>query len=852
MKKFLIATFLLAGITSIAQQKDSIPTTPARPANGMPNMNAFPGLGARPSSPKPFKEVITDKAVTKKGLFIVHKVEDKYYFEIKDSLLGREILAVTRFVKVPAGAGYGGEIANQETLAFEKGIGNTLFLRVITLINTADSTNDIYKAVTNSNVNTILQAFPIAAFSKDSSGYVIDVTDFFKGDIQPVSINPMIKRFYSLQALAPDRSFIQKISTFPINTEIRTIKTYSSANASMFGIPAAPSPFPSASLPAAAESGAVTLELNTSLLLLPAKPMTYRIADKRVGFFTDDYVKYSDEQQQVEKKEFAIRWRLEPKDDEYEKWVNGQLVEPKKPIIYYIDPATPKKWRKYLIAGINDWQKAFEKAGFKNAIMAKEWPENDSTMSLEDARYSVIRYFASEIQNAYGPNVHDPRSGEILESHIGWYHNVMKLVHDWYMIQTAAVDPRARSMKFSDELMGDLIRFVSSHEVGHTLGLAHNMGSSSKTPVEKLRDKAWVEANGHTASIMDYARFNYVAQPEDNISKEGLYPRIGDYDLWAIKWGYGFIPGKTDEDQKKASSKMIIDAYKANPRTWFGTNESSNPADPRVQSEDLSDDAVKASEYGIKNLQRILPKLPEWTYEEADLNENIAHMYTQLITQFRLYMGHVTKNVGGIYETFKSSEEKAPVYEIVPKSYQKQAVQFLNKQLFETPKWLIAKDIWNKFNNPIALDPVASVQERGLADLISTSRLNRMQICLERFGADKAYNAMELLNDVQNDLFSELSSNKPIDEYRRILQKSYTEKLIAIINPASSSATFSIPGFSFGPFVDLKRSDVPAIVRAQLVELRSKIAASANSDKMSKVHLLDLSQKIKNALDPKN
>ena len=852
MKKFLIATFLLAGITSIAQQKDSIPTTPARPANGMPNMNAFPGLGARLSSPKPFKEVITDKAVTKKGLFIVHKVEDKYYFEIKDSLLGREILAVTRFVKVPAGAGYGGEIANQETLAFEKGIGNTLFLRVITLINTADSTNDIYKAVTNSNVNTILQAFPIAAFSKDSSGYVIDVTDFFKGDIQPVSINPMIKRFYSLQALAPDRSFIQKISTFPINTEIRTIKTYSSANASMFGIPAAPSPFPSASLPAAAESGAVTLELNTSLLLLPAKPMTYRIADKRVGFFTDDYVKYSDEQQQVEKKEFAIRWRLEPKDDEYEKLVNGQLVEPKKPIIYYIDPATPKKWRKYLIAGINDWQKAFEKAGFKNAIMAKEWPENDSTMSLEDARYSVIRYFASEIQNAYGPNVHDPRSGEILESHIGWYHNVMKLVHDWYMIQTAAVDPRARSMKFSDELMGDLIRFVSSHEVGHTLGLAHNMGSSSKTPVEKLRDKAWVEANGHTASIMDYARFNYVAQPEDNISKEGLYPRIGDYDLWAIKWGYGFIPGKTDEDQKKASSKMIIDAYKANPRTWFGTNESSNPADPRVQSEDLSDDAVKASEYGIKNLQRILPKLPEWTYEEADLNENIAHMYTQLITQFRLYMGHVTKNVGGIYETFKSSEEKAPVYEIVPKSYQKQAVQFLNKQLFETPKWLIAKDIWNKFNNPIALDPVASVQERGLADLISTSRLNRMQICLERFGADQAYNAMELLNDVQNDLFSELSSNKPIDEYRRILQKSYTEKLIAIINPASSSATFSIPGFSFGPFVDLKRSDVPAIVRAQLVELRSKIAASANSDKMSKVHLLDLSQKIKNALDPKN
>ena len=852
MKKLLIAAFLLTGITAMAQQKDSIPTTPARPANGMPNMNGLAGLGARPATPKPYKEVITDKAVTKKGLFIVHKVEDKYYFEIKDSLLGREILAVTRFIKVPAGAGYGGEIANQQTLTFEKGIGNTIFLRVVTLVNTADSTNDIYKAVSNSNVNAIVQAFPIAAFSKDSSGSVIEVTDFFKGDIQPVSINPNVKRRYSLTALAADRSFIQKISTYPINTEIRTIKTFSSAGGAAFGIPTTPSPFPSASLPAASQAGAITLELNTSLLLLPKTAMAHRVADKRVGYFTDDFVKYSDDQQQVENKEFAVRWRLEPKEGDYDKWLKGELVEPKKPIIYYIDPATPKQWRKYLIAGINDWQKAFEKAGFKNAIMGKEWPENDSTMSTEDARFSVLRYFASETENAYGPNVHDPRSGEILESHIGWYHNVMKLVHDWYMIQTAAVDPRARSMKFSDELMGDLIRFVSSHEVGHTLGLRHNMGSSSKTPVEKLRDKTWVEANGHTASIMDYARFNYVAQPEDNITKAGLYPRIGDYDLWAIKWGYGFIPGATDEDQKKASSKMIIDAYKANPRTWFGTYESGNPADPRAQSEDLSDNAVKASEYGIKNLQRILPKLSEWTYEEADLNENIANMYGQLIGQFRRYVGHVTKNVGGIYETFKSAEEKAAVYEIVPKSYQKEAVQFLNKQLFETPKWLVAKDLWNKFNNPVSLDPVAAAQEGGLAGLISTDRLNRMQICMERFGDDKAYNAMELLNDVQTDLFSELSSNKPIDEYRRILQKSYVEKLSAIINPASSATTITIQGFSFGPSVDLKRSDVPAIVRAQLVELRSKISASANSDKMSKVHLLDLNQKIKNALDPKN
>ena len=847
MKKVLFTTLLLASLATMAQRKDSIPSTQGKSPTEKSASAGPSDLASKPSSnPKPYKDVITEKAVTKKGLFTVHKVDEKYYFEIKDSLLGREILSVTRFVKVPSKAGYGGEIANEQTISFEKGMGNTIFLRVITLISTADSTTDIYKAVTNSNLNTIAQSFPIAAFSKDSTGYVIDVTDFFKSDNQPVSINPSIKKRYNFSALAADRSFIQKISTYPINTEIRTTKTFNS-------IPSFGAPTPgSVTLPAASEAGAVTIELNTSLLLLPIKPMVHRVADKRVGYFTDDYVLYSDDQQKVESKEFAVRWRLEPKDEDYARWQKGELVEPKKPLIYYIDPATPKKWRKYLILGINDWQKAFEKAGFKNAIMGKEWPENDSTMSMEDARYSVVRYFASDIENAYGPNVHDPRSGEILESHIGWYHNVMKLLHDWYMIQTAAVDPRARTMKFSDELMGDLIRFVSSHEVGHTLGLRHNMGSSSKTPVEKLRDKVWVEANGHTASIMDYARFNYVAQPEDNISKEGLYPRIGDYDLWAIRWGYGFIPGNSAEEQKKISNKLIIDTYKANPGTWFGTYESGNPADPRAQSEDLSDNAVKASEYGIKNLKRILPKLTEWTYEEADLNENIAELYTQLIGQFRTYMGHVTKNIGGITETFKSSEEKGDVYEVVPKTYQKEAVKFLNTQLFETPDWLVAKDIWNKFNNPISFDPVASAQESTLASLLNIDRLNRMQICLERFGPAKAYNALELLNDIQSDLFIELINKKPIDEYRRILQKSYYEKLAAIINP-SANTSVTIQGSSFGPTTDLKRSDVPSIARAQLEDLKTKINAAlpGTTDKMSKIHLSYLAQKIKNALDPK-
>ncbi|TDO28864.1 zinc-dependent metalloprotease [Sediminibacterium goheungense] len=859
MRNYFIAAALLASTVSVAQTRDT-----SRPA-GTPQISnlggGFPGAGgAARSGPRAYRDVITNKAISQKGMVTVHKVEDKYYFEVPNSILGREILAVTRYVKVPAISGngrgaYGGEVANQQTLAFEKGPNSNIFLRTITLINAADPKDDIYKAVTNSNLNAIAAAFPIAAYGKDSASVVLDVTDYFKGDNQVVSINANIKRSLGLGPISADRSYIQKISTYPINTEIRTVKTFTAGGGGAAIVIGGGGG--GANIPAANAAGAVTIELNTSMLLLPEKPMTPRIADKRVGFFTDDYVLFGDNQQKVENKEFAVRWRLEPKDEDVEKWKRGELVEPKKPIIYYIDPATPKVWRKHLILGINDWQKAFEKAGFKNAIMGKEWPENDTTMSLEDARYSVVRYFASPTENAYGPNVHDPRSGEILESHIGWYHNVMKLVHDWYMIQTAATDPRARKMKFDDDLMGDLIRFVSSHEVGHTLGLRHNMGSSSKTPVEKLRDKAWVEANGHTASIMDYARFNYVAQPEDNITKDGLYPRIGEYDAWAMRWGYGYIPGATEEEVKKNSNKLVTETLKANPRTWFGTYESGNQSDPRSQSEDLSDNAVKASDYGIKNLQRILANLVEWTKEEGDQNENIATMYGQLLGQYRRYYGHVARNIGGVYETFKVAEQDEPVYEPTPKAMQRDALAYMNRQVFQTPKWLIDKKIWDKINAPGTADPLASAQEGALATLLTLDRLNRMQYAAERFGADKAYSAIEMMNDLQTDLFSELKSNKAIDNYRRMLQKSYVEKLNNLLNPASNNATTIIlggGGFT-NPYASgaNSRSDVYSIARAQLTQLRAQVnaAAATNSDRMSKIHLQDLAEKIKRALDPK-
>jgi hypothetical protein len=609
---------------------------------------------------------------------------------------------------------------------------------------------------------------------------------------------------------------------------------------------------PSTSLPAADAAGAVTIEMNTSLILLPKTPMKKRMFDPRVGFFADDYTVYSDDQQKVEDDNFIVRWKLEPKDEDIQKYKNGELVEPKKPIVYYIDPATPKQWRPYLIQGVNDWQKAFEKAGFKNAIVAKEIPDGDTTISTEDARYSFIRYFASDIENAYGPNVHDPRSGEILESHIGWYHNVMKLVHDWYMIQTAAVDPKARKMKFDDSLMGQLIRFVSSHEIGHTLGLRHNMGSSSRTPVELLRNKAWVEANGHTASIMDYARFNYVAQPEDNISETGLFPRIGAYDKWAIQWGYTLTNAADEKADEKIVNKWVIDSLAANPRLWFGTE--SNPFDPHSQTEDLGDNAMKAGEYGIKNLKRIIVKLPEWTKEEADKYDNLEDIYTQLVIQFNRYMGHVLRNVGGVYETPKSVEQTGDVYEPTPKNMQKDAVAFLNKQLFETPTWLLDKNILNKFSNPVSIETVAQMQTNVLNSLLGAARLNRVAISGARFGAD-TYQVDDMLNDVKKGVWSELSSHKTIDSYRRNLQKVYADALINILNPQPVTLPIGLPASFAALFnTNVKETDIPSIVRAHLVALRSEINAAipATTDKLSKYHLQDVSERIRKALDPKS
>lgn len=793
--------------------------------------------------PKPYKDVITKKAFTKKGMITVHQLDDKWYFEIADTLLNREIISVTRYSKTVAGCGqYGGEQINSQVIKFEKGPGTKMFIRSISyVITSADSTKPMFQAVKNSNSEPIIGSFDIKAIRKDTS-YVIEVTDYFNSDNQAFSLSPGAKQQLRLTVFQKERSYINKISSFPQNTEIRTVKTYDVAPPTV--------PSPGVLTAAGMDVGVITLELNTSMILLPKVPMRRREFDARVGFFANGLTVYGEESKQVKEDVFALRWKLEPKNAaDAEKQKRGELIEPKKPIVYYIDPATPVKWRKYLKMGVDDWNVAFEQAGWKNAIRGEYWPEKDTTMSLEDARFSVIRYFASDVQNAYGPNVHDPRSGEILESHIGWYHNVMRLLHDWYFVQTAAVDQRSRKNNIDDELMGQLIRFVSSHEVGHTLGLRHNFGASSATPVEMLRNKEYCEKNGHTSSIMDYARFNYVAQPEDGVTD--LFPRIGDYDKWAIKWGYSYFKdAKSAADEKKLLNAMTVEATKDR-RKCFGTEIS--PCDPRYQSEDLSDNSVKASEYGLKNLQRILPNLPEWTKEEGESYRELSLMYTEVIDQFRNYIRHVTKNVGGIYDTPKTYDMAGESFEVVPRDIQKNAVGFLNANVFTTPTWLLDPNVLNKIKPEAGVEAVKALQSVSLNNLLAGDRAVRLMETSIKAGN---YSYDELVTDLRTNIFSDIKMPKAIDIYKRNLQKVFTDKLISQLKP-EQVAVFTIPpGIGYGfdiRMVDLKQTDMPSIARAQLelIKADAKAGAAVATDKLSKYHLNDLVQRIDLALNPR-
>ena len=780
---------------------------------------------------KTYSDIITDKAVTDNGLFDVHKIDDKYYYEINDSLLGRDMLMVTRIVKMATELPLSRHKMSEQVLKWEK-FDNNILLKQASYSKFANDSLPISIAVSNSNFEPIIASFKISVKNKDKNSYVIDVTSLYKNDVKMFGFPQSTRKTYKISSLDSKLSFIESIRSFPLNIETKHIKTYKSSDS---------------------RNGQISMVLNNSMILLPKEPMRRRYFDERVGWFTSSQTDYGIDNQEAETVRYLDRWRLEVKDEDIEKFKSGELVEPKKPIIYYLDPATPKKWRKYLKDGIEDWNVAFEAAGFKNAVIVKYPPtkEEDPDWSPEDVRYSTVRYLASPSLNANGPHVSDPRSGEIIESDINWYHNVMKLLRNWYFVQTAAVNPDARGVEFKNEVMGELIRFVSSHEFGHTIGLPHNMGSSSAYPVDSLRSATFTKKYGTAPSIMDYARFNYVAQPGDEgvalMPSDWDTPNVGVYDIYAVKWGYKPILDVTHEEEKSILQSWITE--KADDLKYrFG----SAGIDPSSQTEDLGDNAVKASEYGIANLKRIMPNLIEWTTEDGETYDELEYMYNQVLGQFRRYMGHVANNIGGVYQYYKTADQNGAVYTHVSKEHQKACVNFLNNQLFNTPYWMIEKDILNKIEFAGMTNRIRTVQSSYLNNILDFGKMARM-IENEALNGNNAYTLENFMNDVKNGIWSELRNGKKIDVYRRNLQRTYIQRLGYIManeqprRQGSFWANYTTP-------VNVAVSDIRSSTLGTLLNLRKELSKSVKkySDQNTKNHLNYCIGLINNALNPKS
>ena len=766
------------------------------------------------NTPK-YSDFVTSKTKTDDGLFKVHYTDQKYMYEIPKNLFGKEMLLVTRIKDIPANLGGGyvnaGSKINTQVIVWEE-FQHKILLKVKSYDAVANDSLPIYKSVKANNLEPIIYAFDVKTQNSDSTAVLVDVTKFFSSDIKAITALPdRYRRTYKVKRLDASRSFINSIKSYPKNIEVVQDFTFDSD---------AP--------PSNSRTNTITIRVNQSMIVLPEDKMMPRIYDQRVGYFSIGNIDYSSEALKADEKRYIRRWRLEPKDiDAYNR---GELVEPKKPIVYYLDPGTPEKLRKYIKQGVDDWAKVFETAGFKNTIMAKypPSPEEDPEFSMEDARYSSIRYVASTTRNATGPSVSDPRTGEIIESDIIWYHNHLRSYRNRYLLETGAANPSARTLDTPDEEIGEMMRMVISHEVGHALGLPHNMAASFAYPVDSLRSGKFTQKMGIAATIMDYARYNYVAQPGDENIR--FIRQLGPYDHYVINWGYRIIPdAKTPEGELKTLDKWIEEKAD-NPIYRFGAQR----FDPSAQTEGIGNDQVKASTYGMNNLKIVAKNLPEWTSSQTNNYEDLSELYGELLGVWSRYVGHVTGNIGGVYEYNKKPVQSGMVYNPVSKAKQKEAMIWLQKNAFKTQDWLLDPKILANINESGYTSRMLSLQNRQLFTLLNPLRLS-MMIDAEIIDAN-TYSILDMMRDLRSGIFSELNYVKNVDLFRRNLQKSYINRLGMLLNAEET-----------------KNSDISSIARGELQALNFQLTIAKNRkvNRITKYHFSDCLARVKEILNPK-
>jgi hypothetical protein len=823
----MFALSLLVSIALLAPRSQAVDTgaqdPPAPPSGG--------GGQERPGRPdpqpeiKPYERVITREAKSDEGVFTVHTIKEKIYYEIPKSELNKEFLWVSQIARTTLGVGYGGQAAGNRVVRWERR-GNRILLRNIVYDVVADPKLPVSRAVQAANNDTIIMAFNIEAIGKDDSA-VIDVTRLFTTEVTEFSPRSRLRA----RGFDASRSFIEKSKSFPTNIEVEVSQTFTSppeTNPVGGGAPQPPNPF-AAGMRAGTNA---TIVMHYSMVKLPENPMMPRLFDQRVGYFSIRKTDYGSEEQRAAQRRYITRWRLEKKDP------NAEISEPVKPIVYYIDPATPTKWVPFIKKGIEDWQPAFEAAGFKNAIIAREAPSKDEDphWDPEDARYSVIRYLPSEIENASGPHIHDPRTGEILESDIQYYHNVMNLNRNWYFVQVGPLDPRAKKLPLPDDLMGRLVQYVIAHEVGHTLGFQHNMKASATYAIDKLRDPEWLRTMSHTPTLMDYSRFNYVAQPEDKLPPESLVPQIGPYDKWATMWGYKPIPGaRTPEEEKKTLDQWARD-QDAKPYLRFSTFNARG-SDPGENTEAVGDaDAIAATTLGIKNLKRVADMLLPATSQPGEPYNDLQELYERMLGQWATELNHVSGIVGGFSSQQKHGGQDGVRFVIVPKDRQAAAVRFLNANAFATPTWAVKPEILRRIEPNGVLVRVNAAQERVLNSLLNNARFDRL-VEQEAIDGMAAYRPTDFMSDLRRGIWSELETGPiKIDVYRRNLQNSYIDLLSNKLNvrPAVTD-------------------DYRALIKQELRDLTAALAAAAPraADRQTRAHLADARDQIAKALDPK-